>query len=433
MSGKIGNRGFTLMDVAIIMLIVGLIAGPLLQKLRIDHARYLRGQTETNIDTVKRGIEDYYFDHGHYPCPADLTKSPADPDYGREVRTGTADTDPCGAAGVGALDVTGPDVDFDGPGPYVPDGVPEHMMVGGVPFATLKIPAAATLDGWSNKMTYSVSKEMAQTFINFDHGMISITGFLENPLNMGATPPDIIESDVTAFKKAQYVVLSHGEDGVGGYSAQGVLIQACPTASPTAPKERENCNNDANFFDMTESSWARNQNYNDDIMIYETSIPTRIWVNTSTPGNDIVTGVQNIGIGTATPIKDPDVKLNVAGNIRVGDGTTSRAFANTLCTSAAPPVSPAVTPNAPANCFSPLAIAGAGMGCWSGDPAMPGVKKGVMTGIENAGATANIMNFYDGAKCGNSLPGGIITTFTCPSGEAVTGINATGDVICSAL
>ena len=398
------QRGFTLMDVAIMMLIAGLLLVPFMQKVHIDGIKRDRGITQENRSAIERALADYYFERGYYPCPADLRRNATNADYGQEVRDGAG---ACVPAGLGVVEVNGRDV--DGVAPV------ETLMIGGVPFATLKLPPPAALDGWSAKFTYAVSRPLTRPGFNNNYGVIAVTGFFENPTNLGIIPPDIIEGQVT--DRAHYAVISHGENGVGAYSEAGVLIQACPAAGPLAPKERENCNNDFRFYDNSEMSLARDQNYNDDSVSYISSAPTRIWI-TSTNRSDIVSGVQNIGIGTNTPVQDPDVKLNVVGNIRV-----NQAQIEDICDVSDPA----------SNCYSPQAIGGRGIGCWNDDPALPGTIAGGMTGVANVDRSLNMQNYYPGARCRQTYGAGVINVFTCPAGQAVSGVSAAGDVTCTAL
>lgn len=406
------------MDVAIMMLIVGLLAVPFMQKLHADDLKRKRDVTRANFDAINAAIADYYFQWGYYPCPADLTRSPADPDYGQEVRVPGTPPGACGGAGIAALD--GRDVDYDGPaGALHPDGTPERLLVGGVPFATLRLPVSAALDAWSGKFSYVVSEALTAGVINFDRGAITMWGFNE------VSPDVFVEGQMT--DRAHYALVSHGENGVGGYSADGVLMQPCPAAGTSAPKEQKNCSfTDRIYFGAMESSLLRGPDYNDDITYSQDAVPTRIWIE-ATNDDDIVSGVQNIGIGTRTPIQDPAVQLDVVGNVRA----SASALATSLCSPAAPP-SPAV--NQPANCHSPQAIGGAGIGCWADNPnQVPPPAAGVMTGIAGVTESQNLYNFYDGARCRQVFTAGVIGASTCPPGQAVTGIDASGGIVCGAI
>lgn len=416
MSIRGGEKGFTLIDVAVMMLIVGLLAVPFMQKLHAEDMKYKRKITHDNIDAINQAVADYYFQWGYYPCPADLTKSPADADYGQEVRVAGA----CATAGAGVTEADGRDVDGVAPA--------EKLMIGGVPFASLHLPVSVALDGWSGKFSYAVSRPLTQGAINFDFGVIAMWGFYEDP--PGQNPPVYVEGQLT--DRAHYALISHGENGVGGYSAEGVLMEPCPAAGAAAPKEQRNCNYTGRFyFGEMETSMVQGPNYNDDITYSQDSVPTRIWVEAV--GDDIVSGVQNIGVGTRTPIQDPAVQLNVMGNVQA----TGSAYAVSLCSPAPHPAAAAVPPvplTAPANCHSPQVIGGIGMGCWTNDPNMnPPPAAGGMTGIAGASEDRNLYNFYDGAKCKQNFLVGAVVSSTCPPGQAATGIDASGGVVCGAL
>lgn len=86
-------RGFTLVEIALALLIVGILAVSLMVPTgaRLEEAR--RSETAKSLDTVREAILGFAMVHGRLPCP-DYRNDPADANYGTEdctpVQTGAA-------------------------------------------------------------------------------------------------------------------------------------------------------------------------------------------------------------------------------------------------------------------------------------------------------------------------------------------------------
>lgn len=110
------ENGFTLIDVAVALLVIGILAAPLVQQYRIWLLTSKQQLTAGRAQNARDAIEQYYFVNNRYPCPADPRLGPSDADFGVELRdfggTGQCDTS---ATALGPFTVTSA-LDADGVG-----------------------------------------------------------------------------------------------------------------------------------------------------------------------------------------------------------------------------------------------------------------------------------------------------------------------------
>src|SRR3954468_13555189 len=80
-----GQSAFTLVELAIVITIIGLLLGPLLilYSNQIE-SRKIR-QTWENLEAIRQALAEYQFSTGHYPCPAGPALTAADINHGQAV------------------------------------------------------------------------------------------------------------------------------------------------------------------------------------------------------------------------------------------------------------------------------------------------------------------------------------------------------------
>lgn len=390
----IDNKGFTLVDLSIALVVLGLLAVPVLQQYNQYIQNKAYSDTSASQIAIKGALDEFYLEGGRYPCPADPTLTEADSGYGEE--------DCAGVLSVPAFDTAGNPIDRYG-------GGQDNVLIGAIPFDTLKIEEKHTFDGYTNKFTYVVSEILTNvaTYDPMDatpDGAVAVNGFsmVEDPPSSGIfvrVPVTVQPGD------AHYIVVSHGALGIGGYSSTGIPIDVCPVgAAETA--ESENCDNDNVFFsEQYAKSAVAGSNYYDDQTFTVGSFPERTW--TYSEGNkNSISSLRSRSFGINTDAPDIRVYLDVNGNILVIDDAATPLVsegdihAAKICVS-----DPGST-----NCFSPDVIGGTGISCGAGAG---------MTGVA-----------YGNTKCDvpyvSALPG------TCPAGEYMTGLDAGGNIVCAA-
>jgi prepilin-type N-terminal cleavage/methylation domain-containing protein len=192
-------RGVTLIELAIVLFIVGLLLTGLLGPLSTQLESRERQQTQQQLEDIKEALIGFAIANGRLPCPDD----PASGD-------GVADPDASGAC---------------------------NTSEGFVPWATL---GTAQGDVWGNRYRYRVTQP---GFTTVDDGIclptdddldLCETGTIDIKTRAAPGTEALIADDVPA------VIVSHGKNGLGATSVEG-------NARPNPPATTdENDNRDAN-------------------------------------------------------------------------------------------------------------------------------------------------------------------------------------------
>lgn len=361
----------TLVDVAVSLMLIGIIMTPLLYaytKYRKDQAM---NRTSFNLSGIQQAISDFYFQNNRYPCPALITALPDSANYGSEDCAGT--------------------------------NAAANIKVGSVPFKSLKLPASRSLDGWQSRITYVVTSAQTIAPMNPIGGAITVR---QRNVTVVPGPPSTLSclSTLKTWYNANghVLLISHGPDMSGAYTAAGVQSQACPPGGPgVAPADAENCDymTNATFLDdYCAAGDSPGSGYYDDIVTTWASAPQKIWTALPTdPVNDIHTKL-NVGINSDVPAIE---MLEVTGNIKAESdpldpvNKPGHIHGTNICKADG------------TGCMAPATIAGAGtLSCSSG-----------AEGVSN-----NMM------KCTGQNP----LIITCPHGQTLTSFDpATGNYTCS--
>lgn len=192
---RLRQPGFTLVELAVVLAIFGLLLGILVIPLstQVDQQRY--AEAERQLSAVREALLGFAIANGRLPCPATGTIASGAAGAGVENKPGVA----CGAA----------------------DGV--------LPWATLGVPE---LDPWGLRFTYSVTTALADdpasgmqaSFLITDAGNITVT---DGAVNIGTQLPA--------------VVVSHGKNGFGAFRPDGTQVIGA------TGNELENADNDVTF------------------------------------------------------------------------------------------------------------------------------------------------------------------------------------------
>jgi prepilin-type N-terminal cleavage/methylation domain-containing protein len=190
------QRGFSLVEIAIVLVIVGLMIGGLLTPLTVQMEQRRVADTRRMLDDAREALVGYAVRHGHLPCPAISAGN------GEEDRTGYRCTD--------------------------------ERRDGFLPWATLGLPK---LDAWNRLYRYSVTPAFADSGQRFK--LVTprdITVYTRDP--GGTLAHAAPAQDVPA------VVLSHGANGAGAFSELGIAVATPPGGNDD---ERANAQSDVNF------------------------------------------------------------------------------------------------------------------------------------------------------------------------------------------
>lgn len=344
------NGGFTLIEIAIAMMVVGMVLVPTLQIYDIYLKQKVAAETTNSQKIVHSALGKYVARYGSYPLPADPSIPLNDTGSGQSV-TGPV-TVACTAVATDVCVTNTNSVDTTADA----DTTPDNVLIGDIPYATLGIPYQSIMDGYGYKMKYAVTERLtAIATFNNGHGAIEV-------LNDGrdATRPSAYGT--AGFARGHYVIVSHGPDNKGAFSPGGAVPQPCGLV--TAGRDFENCNNDGRFrnnvyqFDAVVTNIPTNKVqifsaagplHFDDYILQTPTMASGIW--TFVPSQPSMISTQNGNVQIGTPPAGctgnqclPIAKVNVNGDVRVeGSLKTTR-----LCSRGAP------TDSGAANCLESM-------------------------------------------------------------------------------
>lgn len=200
------NRGFTLVEIAIVMAIIGLLLGGLLVPLSAQVDAQRSSETQKAINEIREALMGFALANGRLPCPAD----PA-------IATGSVN------AGM------------EDPTPMVTVCARE---LGVLPWVTLGVPET---DAWGRRYTYRVTAIFADA-IGTTFGCTPSTTPTQSSFAL-CSLGDITVTDgaVNIATDIPAVIVSHGKNGLGAYTSLGTQI-----AGATG-NEQENADADTTF------------------------------------------------------------------------------------------------------------------------------------------------------------------------------------------
>ena len=200
------QRGFTLAELAVVLVIVGLLLGGMMVPLSAQYdSRYIN-DTQKTLNDIRDALLGFAAANGRLPCPARATAVPGDADAGLE------------------------------PSPIIAGGCAHAAGV--LPWATLGVPET---DAWGNRFTYRVTPDFARV-ANGQNTYSSTAGTCTTNNNPPTNPP--INPQFAAFALCSQgdmtilntvggnnisinipaVVISHGKNGNGAFTTQGTRL-----------------------------------------------------------------------------------------------------------------------------------------------------------------------------------------------------------------
>jgi prepilin-type N-terminal cleavage/methylation domain-containing protein len=396
-----GERGFTVVELSVVIIISAIIMMPFFDAFFYYQRQAKHTQTLAGLDKAQLALIQFQGIFGRYPCPADPSLKPSNPLYGREDTTGAS------IIAAGTFDTV---------------GNPDQVMIGALPVATLIDPdgnpstpdgvsgidfnPSYMFDGWGRKLTYAVTASLcipAQPH-NFLIGAITIED--ENQNNV---LPVYKQGPPVVYEKAQVILVSHGENGRGAWTREGVQVSGCggsivippgtPTNTYTLLNETTNCDGSPVFLDGLGNT--SQYSYYDDIVKFFSLSNSEIW-NMVSNTQAAAVNPGNVAIG----LPDPSQPLDLAGNLQAQSMQT-----------------PQICDQTGVNCMLPKAIGGqiSDMSCDPSD-----VNGG--TG-QNAGPGTAISGIQSNrvvcTKIFNAPPIG-----ACPAGQYAYGVSNIKGLLC---
>lgn len=212
------QHGFTLVEIAIVLIIVGLMVGGLLAPLSMQLEQRKTSETQKALEDAREALTGYALRNGYLPCPAISAAN------GLEARDGS----------------------------HCANG----RRSGYLPWATLGL---AKLDSWNHLFRYSVTPAFSDSGTLFN---------LSTPRDITVATRDGSGQLVaaTAVNDIPALILSHGKNGYGGSNELGGLIANAPNNNDD---EQLNARSDTQFISRyaSDSATAPGGPY-DDIVVW---------------------------------------------------------------------------------------------------------------------------------------------------------------------
>lgn len=194
------KNGFTIVEMAIVLLIIGLLLGGLMMPLTAQIRERRMNETQKALDEIREALIGYAASQTppHLPCPDKTT-----------------------AAGVGTANDGQEDVTAAGPC---------VTQEGNIPWVTL---GTSHEDSWGRNFHYSVAAVYSNRVTPFtlaSAGTLSVCQSGQLPAALTCNPANtIIAANLPA------VILSYGINGRGAITNTGTLIPAAPAPLPSPP------------------------------------------------------------------------------------------------------------------------------------------------------------------------------------------------------
>ena len=233
------SKGFTLIEIAIVVIIGGLLIVSL-SNLLLTYIKQSRvTSTENKIEIINEALQLFLNRNGRYPCPARLNAPLDNANFGVETGLNPPAAPDCN--GVTAIanaisTATGRNSN--------------KIVIGAIPVRTLNLPDDYIADAWGGRFTYAVTAPLATpNQYDGDEGGISVVDSVGN-------------SQITPQGSAHYVVVSHGANNMGATLIEGVGNIPCDATT----QEGENCDNNDVFRNTLLIGAANNANLYDDMI-----------------------------------------------------------------------------------------------------------------------------------------------------------------------
>ncbi len=198
------ERGFTLVELALVMGIVALLLGGLMVPVARMLEQKATATTQATLETAQQALLGFALLNKRLPCP----------DIGASGLEGTYDiaTNRCSSSS----------------SPSFSD--PADASWGYLPWATLGVSGA---DAWGRRLRYTVSTPLASTVSGTFKAEVTNSNLIIKCTTLAsASVPNCFSgtSLITPTDKAAFVVYSHGKNSRGAASMDGLSIVAAPPA-----------------------------------------------------------------------------------------------------------------------------------------------------------------------------------------------------------
>lgn len=197
-------QGFTLVELAIVLVIVALLTSGLMMGISAQRASAENNDAQQQLDNIREALLGYAMAKGNLPCPGDPALTSADAKVGTEDRPAS--------------------------------GSPCNRIYGVIPWVTLGLPET---DPWGRRFTYFASNSFSAPV-----PAGALASFTLTTLG-NANIKDAVGSSANIASEIPAVVISHGNNGLGAWQPNGTQLPGA------VGDELENANSTLTFVSRT--------------------------------------------------------------------------------------------------------------------------------------------------------------------------------------
>ena len=230
------KHAFSLVELSVVLLVIAtLLSTSVIGYKSIISASKVKSNKDS-IDAVYKAIGSYLITNKKLPCPASLTLTKGDVNYGNEVRVSGA----CPSSTSGGVIISSSNT---------------NLAYGMVPTQTLGLPANIAEDSFGTKLSYIIDKRFA-TLIN----SAGTNGF--EGTDPDATMIQIQElSSSIVLSNAIMVIISHGANKLGGFNSNS-------TSQNPNPANADELSNISTNFDNIFMRSSNSSSF-DDVLLFK--------------------------------------------------------------------------------------------------------------------------------------------------------------------
>ncbi len=252
------HRGFTLLEVAVVLFIITLVMSGIVSFVNASLANRQIEVTRTKQEAIKTALITFITRNYRLPCPALATLPESAVNEGVEVLSSGGNCTGITASG----------------------SSPNQVVTGTVPWVSLGLTRESSLDAYANRYTYQVVLRATdpmltnQTTVSGMTGRITVHSAGPGVIGVPPTVPtgnqtNDCSSGTTVNPCAGVaLIVSHGKDGYGAYTRSGNQIAFEPAV--TGNDARENANGDRMFV-VKDYSGTDTNPFDDIVMVLTTN------------------------------------------------------------------------------------------------------------------------------------------------------------------
>ena len=211
--------GFTLIEMSVVLLIIAVILGSGIVTLNATVKRTQYDATVDKMAVIEKALLDFSLTNRRLPCPSDLTLTVSSSNYGVEA---TNNGGSCTGGAISANYTSAASTGSAG------------AVEGGIPVQALGLSNSYMYDAYGRRFRYAVNSYYtvsANYALPVPLGGVGVSSYYSANMTVYSLGWDSTHTlrDYTRSNKAIYAILSHGENGHGGYTLNGTMLNSGST------------------------------------------------------------------------------------------------------------------------------------------------------------------------------------------------------------